>query len=54
MKNEKVKDKFNNVTTTIKFLTFMFLCMENDVYFARKHNLWENVLYTITFLVTFF
>ena len=35
MKNEK--NKFNNVTTAIKLLTFIF-SIRKSIYFARKHS----------------
>ena len=45
-KNEKRKilEKFNNVTTTVKFFTFIF-CMWKRIYFARKHGLEKCSLY---------
>ena len=52
-KNEKrkVQEKFNNVTTTIKFFNFDFLFMETDIFCLKTVR--ENVTYVITFLVKF-
>ena len=43
--------KFNNVTTTIKFFTFYGYVKE---YILLEYIVWENAVYTITFLVIFF
>ena len=40
----KAEEKFNNVTSTIKFFYFIF-CIWKRIYFARKHSLGICVLY---------
>ena len=52
MKNEKVKEKIYNVVTTIKFFTLIFV--NEKGYILLKNIVWENVVYTITFLVKMF
>ena len=49
-KNEKrkVKEKFNNVTTTIKLFTFF---VYGKAYILLENIVWENLVYIITFLV---
>ena len=54
-KNEKRKvyEKFNDITTTIKFFTLIF-CIWKRIYFARKHSLGKFSLYYYIFSKGFF
>ena len=51
-KNIEIQEKFNNVTMTMKFFTFIFLCGKG--YILLQNLVWKYVVCIITFLVKFF